>query len=138
MGEVAREGEPQGVVTYCTNLRAANLAQRAEAEYGFTRLRFAAHATLLWLGAIFLLILVTTPRHLPRATLALTGATVLLFALADPDRRIAQHNLQRYERTGKLDHPYLKRLSADAGLSCPRPDGLSGYNLARARARKAC
>src|SRR4051794_3714890 len=109
-----------------------------EAEYGFTRLRFAAHATLLWLGAIFVLVLIATPRHLPRATLAVTGATVLLFALADPDRRIAEHNVQRYERTGRIDRTYLTHLSADAGLSCPRPDGLSGYNLARERARKAC
>ena len=38
MGEVAREGDPQGVVTYCTNLRAAPLAKKAEAEFGFTLL----------------------------------------------------------------------------------------------------
>ncbi|MBU1361609.1 MAG: Asp/Glu/hydantoin racemase [Gammaproteobacteria bacterium] len=38
MGEVAREGDPQGVVTYCTNLRAAPLARQAESEYGFTLL----------------------------------------------------------------------------------------------------
>ena len=38
MREVAREGDPQGVVTYCTNLRAAPLAQAAEAEFGFTLL----------------------------------------------------------------------------------------------------
>ena len=46
---------------------------------------------------------------------------MLLFALADPDRTIAEHNLQRYERTGKIDRGYLKRLSADAGLACPQP-----------------
>ena len=38
MGDAAREGDPQGVVTYCTNLRAAPLARRAEAEYGFSLL----------------------------------------------------------------------------------------------------
>ena len=32
-----------------------------------------------------------------------------LFALADPDRRIAEHNLDRYERTGKIDVAYLRR-----------------------------
>jgi hypothetical protein len=109
-----------------------------EAEYGFTRLRFAAHASLLWLGAIFVVVLLITPKQLPRVTLAITGVTVLLFALADPDRTIAEHNLQRYERTGKIDRAYLHRLSADAGLTCPGADGLNSYNLARARARKAC
>lgn len=38
MREVAQEGAPQAVVTYCTNLRAAPLAQAAEAEFGFTLL----------------------------------------------------------------------------------------------------
>ena len=116
-----------------------------EAAFGFTRLRFAAHAILLWLGAIFVLVLVARAAWLPRAALAITGATVLLFALADPDRRIAEHNVERYERTGQLDRAYVERLSADAApalvsLGCEpiERDGLGGLNLARARARAAC
>jgi hypothetical protein len=102
-----------------------------EDAFGYTRLRFAAHAILLWLGAIFVLVLLARPTHLPRAALALTGATVLAFALADPDRRIAQHNLERYARTGQIDSDYLRGLSADSGLRSCAPAGLGGYNRAR-------
>ena len=38
IGEVAREGDPQGVVTYCTNLRAAPLARQVESAFGLTLL----------------------------------------------------------------------------------------------------
>ena len=116
-----------------------------EDAFGFTRLRFAAHAILLWLGAIFVLVLVARAAWLPRAALGITGATILLFALADPDRRIAEHNVQRYDRIGVLDRAYVAGLSADAipalsRLRCEHvePDGLGGFNLARARARAAC
>jgi hypothetical protein len=102
-----------------------------EDAFGYTRLRFAAHAILLWLGAIFVLVLLARPTHLPRAALALTGATVLAFALADPDRRIAQHNLERYARTGQIDSDYLRGLSADSGLRSCAPAGHGGYNRAR-------
>ena len=116
-----------------------------EDAFGFTRLRFAAHAILLWLGAIFVLVLVARAAWLPRAALAVTGATILLFALADPDRRIAEHNVERYERTGQLDRAYVeppeRRRDPGAGplaLRAVEPDGLGGFNLARARARAAC
>lgn len=38
MREIAEEARPDAVVTYCTNLRAAQLAAAAEAELGFTLL----------------------------------------------------------------------------------------------------
>jgi hypothetical protein len=116
--------------------------------YGFTRLRLTAQAAILWLGAIFVLIVIA-PRAawLPRATTALTAAAVLAFAISDPDRRIAEHNLDRYERTGRLDESVLRGLSADAApaiattrpdlVACPEPDGIAAFNLARARAREA-
>ncbi|MBE2317386.1 DUF4173 domain-containing protein [Solirubrobacter sp. CPCC 204708] len=116
-----------------------------EEAYGFTRLRFVAHAILLWLGALFVLVLLARgAQWLPRAALTLTLATFLAFALADPDRRIAQWNVDRFERTGKVDADYLGYLSADAipalkGMRCvpdvPRSDGLAGLNLGRAQAR---
>jgi hypothetical protein len=124
-----------------------------EDAYGLTRLRLAAHVTILWLAGLFALVLLAGAARrsawLPRATAALTGATVLAFALADPDRRIAEYNV---ERTGRVDQGYLAGLSADAvpalaGLpACARikrelarPDGLAGFNLARQRARRiAC
>jgi len=112
-----------------------------EESYGFTRLRFAAHAALLYFAALFALVLVTRS---PRAVVALTATTVLAFALADPERRIATHNLERYERTGKIDRGYLMTLGADATPAlagvvpppCPADDGPAGFNLARAAARR--
>jgi hypothetical protein len=127
-----------------------------EEAYGLTRLRFAAHAQILWLGGLFTLVIVAgaagRTAWLPRATVALTGATVLAFALADPDRRIADHNVDRFDRTGVIDEDYLAGLSPDAAPALARlpacvtarmrrdlekPDGLAGLNLARSRARRA-
>jgi hypothetical protein len=108
-----------------------------EETFGYTRLRLAAHAAILYLGALFVLVLVTRGRAawLPRAAVATSGIAVLAFALSNPERRIAEHNLQRYERTGKIDRNYLRSLGADAGLRCPDTDGLAGFNFAR---HKAC
>lgn len=131
-----------------------------EEAYGFTRLRLVAHATILWLGALFVLVLAAGAARragwLPRAAVALTGASVLVFALADPDRRIAERNVERYEETGRIDPGVLARLSADAApalvkLPAPlaacvtrrirndvnSPDGLAGANRGRANARAA-
>jgi hypothetical protein len=112
-----------------------------EETYGFTRLRLAAHGALLYLGALFCLILVT---RRPQAIVALTAAAVLIFALADPARRIAEHNVDRYERTGKIDRAYLASLGADAAPAlvgvvpprCVESAGIAGFNLARAAARR--
>lgn len=125
-----------------------------EETFGFTRLRLAAHAALLYLGALFCLVLFArSATWLPRAIVATTAAAVLIFALADPERRIVDRNADRFERTGRLDVGYLYTLGADAapalarlrgkGPACVRqrlrlrlePDGLAGFNLARARAR---
>jgi Domain of unknown function (DUF4173) len=86
---------------------------------------------------------------LPRAAVAITAASVLAFALADPDRRIADHNLDRFQRKGRIDFDYLAGLGPDAAPALARapvatnrlrsglarPDGLAGFNLARERAR---
>ena len=81
---------------------------------------------------------------LPRAALTVTLASFLAFAFADPDRRIAEWNVDRFERTGNVDTRYLGSLSADAipalaGMQCvpdmPSSDGLAGLNLGRAQAR---
>ncbi|MDA0182506.1 DUF4173 domain-containing protein [Solirubrobacter phytolaccae] len=133
------------VLTLIMLVSALHRLQLLEDAYGFTRLRFAAHAILLWLGALFTLVLVARGAGwLPRAMLTITVASFLAFALADPDRRIAEWNVDRYERSGKVDGTYLGTLSADAipalkGMECvpPRPaaDGFGGLNLARSQAR---
>ncbi len=129
-----------------------------EETYGFTRLRFAAHVALLWLGALFVLVLAARAAAapwLPRAIMATTAAAFIAFALADPERRIADANVARFERTGQLDYDYLYRLGPDAApaltrlpgpqAACVRDelrrelgeDGVAGFNLARTRARDA-
>jgi hypothetical protein len=117
--------------------------------YGFTRLRLTAEATILWLGGLFSLIVVAGALRragpLPRATVALSAAALLAFAISNPDRRIAERNLERFEETGRLHEAVLRELSADAtsALPCelathPEPDGVVSLNLGRARARAAC
>ena len=63
-----------------------------EEAYGFTRLRFAAHAILLWLGALFVLVLVARGAHwLPRAALTVTLGVVPRVRVrrpGPPDRRV--------------------------------------------------
>ena len=113
--------------------------------YGFTRLRLSAEAVILWLGAVFALLLIAGAARrwgwLPRATVALTAAAMLAFAISNPDRRIATENLKR---TGPVDERVLRGLSADAApaLPCrlrtrPEPDGVIAFNLGRSRARRA-
>jgi hypothetical protein len=51
---------------------------------------------------------------LPRASLLSGAGLLLLLAAVNPDAWIAQHNLDRYDSTGKVDWIYLQSLSADA------------------------
>ena len=51
---------------------------------------------------------------LPRAALLSRAGLLFLLAAANPDAWIAQHNLDRFDETGKVDWFYLQGLSADA------------------------
>lgn len=125
-----------------------------EDTYGFTLTRLFGHAGTLWVGAVLALIGVAGAARrtdlLPRALLSMSAAAILLFSLADPEGLIARENVDRYERTGKIDTDYLRTLGADAtpalnrlpapvrartGRVEPPTDGLFGLNLARVRAR---
>ena len=132
-----------------------------EEAYGFTRMRVAVHALLLFGGALFVLLIAALASGrrgwLGQATVALAALGALAFWAGDPDRRIAAHNVERWEATGRIDTAYLSRLSADAVPALLRlppplrervlasqrarlaraPDGLAGANRARARARAA-
>ena len=131
-----------------------------EEAFGATRLRVLAGATMLWLGAVIGLVLTALlgGRHgwLPRASVALSGLALLAFAWSDPDRRIAERNVERFGVTGRVDVGYLSALSADAVpalTALPRPlrdaalapqrralaeeEGWADTNLARTRARAA-
>jgi len=132
-----------------------------EDAFGFTRARIAVHALLLFGGALFVLVIAALAigrrDWLARATVLLAAVFAVVFWVGDPDRRIAAHNVQRYDATGRIDTGYLSGLSADAVpalVALPAPlraealgpqtsrlartrDGFAGANLARKRARDA-
>ena len=86
--------------------------------YGFTRLRLLVDVFEGWLGLLLLGVIAAgvtlRAAWLPRAAL-LSGAGLLLgLAAVNPDAWIAEHNLERYAETGKVDWSYLQGLSADA------------------------
>ena len=151
-----------GVLCVCTLVILASAHRRLDLYvdvFGASRLRLLAQAQILWVGAVFALVIAAGLRRrapwLPRAVVTLTAVTGVAFVAADPDRRIAERNAERFERTGRIDETYLGGLSADAVpalVRLPPPartrtlrelrarlagggDGLAAANAARARAR---
>lgn len=150
-----------GILCACTLVILASAFLRLklyEETYGFTRLRIGVHATILWLAALFGLVVGAGIKMkgtwLPRSVVRLTAVALVTFSLVDPDRFIAERNVERYETTGKLDLDYLSSLSADAvpalvelptdELGCLLPtfeyrlsmdEPLMSSNLARSHAR---
>jgi MFS family permease len=132
-----------------------------EQEYGFTRLRLFVDTVELALGAIFILLLAAgiqmTNTWLPRAVVATAAVALLALAALNPDAYVAEHNVTRYEQTGRIDLAYLATLSADAVPALVRlptdlracalmrlapavrdsPDPWYDFNLARIRARES-
>jgi Domain of unknown function (DUF4173) len=128
---------------------------------GFTRLRVLVSVCELWLGLVLAMVLAAGVRlragWLPRAVVGSAVAALIGIVGLDPDRFIAERNVDRYEQTGQIDISYLSGLSADAAPALVRlPDPLRGcalsdvagdlrdapddwraWNLSRARARTA-
>jgi len=130
-----------------------------EEVFGLTRLRVAVHASILWLTGMFAIVSVAgfrmNARWLPRAAVVVSTASLLAFTLVRPDALIAEHNVERFERTGRIDVSYLAGLSPDAvpalatlpepertcALAALRyelaePTGIWALNFARDAARK--
>ncbi|GIG66386.1 DUF4153 domain-containing protein [Phytomonospora endophytica] len=110
-----------------------------EDMYGLTRLRVWIFTVELWLGLVFLLVMVAgirlRARWLPR-TVAATGAVALIaLAVLNPDGLIAQRNADHYAKTGKLDIEYLTSLSTDV---VPGLDGLPAFQRADVLDGLAC
>ncbi|GIF69804.1 hypothetical protein Ais01nite_78390 [Asanoa ishikariensis] len=132
-----------------------------EQAYGYTRLRVFVSAVELGLGAVFVAILVAGVRlrggWLPRAVLAIATGGLLALAVVNPDRFIADRNVDRFLATGRIDLIYLSSLSADAAPALNRlpdheracviwriangldssPDDWRSFNLARHEARQS-
>ena len=109
--------------------------------FGATRLRFLVQAQLLWLAAVFAALLVAGARRagqrLPRAIVVISALAALLFAASDPDRRIAERNVDRWAETGRLDVRHANVLSADAAPALAAlPDDAGGVRD-RGRPRRA-
>jgi hypothetical protein len=89
-----------------------------EETYGLTRLRLFVSTVELWLGAVFLLVagagVRLRARWLPRAVLGAGVVALLGLAAVNPDARIAERNVARFDETGVIDVDYLANLSADA------------------------
>jgi signal transduction histidine kinase len=140
------------LVVVASALHRMDLYQQA---YGFTVLRVLVDVVELWLGLLVVLVAVAGIRlrawWLPRAALLSAAALVLVGGALNPEAWVAQHNIDRYAATGKLDVAYLSTLGPDAaptivaGLPrdlavcavAPDPaaaDDLLAWNLGRARA----
>ncbi len=123
-----------------------------EDAYGFTRLRLLVSVFEGWLGVVVVLVMVAgiglRGHWLPRAALVTGAVALLALAISNPDASIAEHNLQRFAHTGKVDAAYLQGLSADAAPALAgtgfaahcdaNHDDWLGWNLGRSRAEDAC
>ncbi|WP_245720380.1 DUF4153 domain-containing protein [Nocardia uniformis] len=126
--------------------------------YGFTTLRLLVVVFELWIGALYLLVLASLIRlrqhWLPRAAIGAAAATLLTLSLLNPERLVAERNIDRWEAGKRLDTSYLSELSADvvpAADRLPEPlraavvnpirarldeDPWQGWNLSRSSARR--
>jgi hypothetical protein len=86
--------------------------------YGFTTLRLLVFSCEVWLAVVYLLVIAAGVRleagWLPRSVVATGIAALLVLAALNPDRFTAEHNVERWQATGKIDLPYLATLSVDA------------------------
>ncbi|WP_433373941.1 DUF4153 domain-containing protein [Streptosporangium sp. CA-115845] len=132
--------------------------------YGLSRLRASVVAAIWWLGGVFALVLAAgatrltrrgQARWLPRTLVLMTGASLLAFAVWNPDLRVAETQIA-VRGVDRIDLEYLGDLGAEAvpvldrlpepSRSCvlrdvvaandlAGPDSWNGWNLARREAR---
>lgn len=90
-----------------------------ESAYGFSTVRLYSHAFIVWIGVMLVLLAHHIFANGSRTSFALRGfismiVFVFVMNMLNPDAFIAQHNLERYAATGKIDTRYLASLSDDA------------------------
>ncbi|MBC7807193.1 MAG: DUF4173 domain-containing protein [Akkermansiaceae bacterium] len=87
-----------------------------EAAYGATELRLFVDVFMAWLAVGLLWCGATLWRTIPGGIGVYVCAVGFLVSLnvLNPHREIARRNLERYQRTGRVDRVYLATLSEDA------------------------
>ncbi|WP_410649001.1 DUF4153 domain-containing protein [Amycolatopsis sp. cmx-4-54] len=104
--------------------------------YGFTVLRLLVEVCELWIGLVFVLVLVSLiplrSAWLPRAAIGAAVAALLGLAVLDPERFIADRNIDRIAHGRTLDTRYLATFSADVVPAAERlPEPLRSCVLRR-------
>lgn len=110
--------------------------------YGFTWPRMLSFSFEIWLGAVFLLVLVAGIRlrgtWVPRATGAAAAAVLFALVAVNPEAVMARTHLERLEGPYGVDFRYLSGLSADVVDEILRlPPGVRDCALADLRAELA-
>ncbi len=90
-----------------------------EDAYSYSRLRVGSKVFMVWLG-VMLLVMLADVLLKRKLWLAVVGGMFCMFGYVatldsiNMDRYIAVHNIDRFEKTGKIDLPYILVLSDDA------------------------
>jgi len=88
-----------------------------EAVYGYTYLRVLTHSFMIFLGVLFVIAFYKIWNErisLLKPYIVIGIIAYLILNFANIDELIANNNLDRYIKTGKLDTYYLKNLSYDS------------------------
>ncbi|MFD3743598.1 DUF4153 domain-containing protein [Nocardia sp. NPDC058633] len=85
--------------------------------YGFTVLRLLVTTCELWVGLVYVLVLIAVARlhgtWVPRAAIGTALATLIALAVLNPEHLVAERNIDRWQTSGRLDADYLSNLSPD-------------------------
>ncbi|WP_328394403.1 DUF4153 domain-containing protein [Nocardia sp. NBC_00416] len=125
--------------------------------YGFTVLRLLVGTCELWLGIVYVLVIIAVLRlqsaWLPRLTVGTALAALLALAVLNPEALVASQNIDRWQHGKDLDVAYLAGLSVDIVPAIDRlpaairvdlthrlghrldDDTWNSWNLARMKAR---
>jgi hypothetical protein len=96
--------------------------------YGFTVLRLLVEACEVWLGLVYVMVIVAGIRlrggWLPKGMLTTAVASLLVLSALNPEYVVARQDVQRWQQTHRLDTLYLSGLSVDI---LPALDGLPDH-----------
>lgn len=90
-----------------------------EGAYGFTELRFYSHSFIFFLAAAFFILVYSivsaqNEGRLLKMLVVLSAIYIVALNAVNPDAKIANSNLQRFQTLGKVDASYVRTLSHDA------------------------